>query len=239
LFIATASYNVDLSCHILLDSTWTAWSDVCNDKNHVLIIGAHTLRTQGSGTFTEANHFHEVFVALGLMLNLMLEAYFVLSSDFWVTNSLMKLIKDSDAPDIAGPISSNSFRKVNKKFCRFVIDMLSVQLVFDNWYPFASQSAPSPYVKDTPQDVIRHISHNQKVILLLCFKMNPHSCMSVFNEAKRNRLGWPVPLPKRILSSAVTIKHKLDKGIILSWDDYAHNTVSDFPLCFLFYVTIL
>ena len=120
--------------YILFDSTWTAWSNVCNDKNHVLIIGVHTLRTQGSGTFTEANHFHEVFVALGLMLNLMLEAYFVLSSDFWVTNSLMKLIKDSSAPNISSPISSNSFGKVNKSFCRFVIDMLSVQLVFDNWY---------------------------------------------------------------------------------------------------------
>jgi hypothetical protein len=151
----------------------------------------------------------------------------------------MKLIKDSSAPNIAGPISSNSFGKVNKKFCPFVIDMLSVQLVFDNWYPFASQSAPSPYVKDLPKDVICHISHNQKVLLSLCFKMNPHSCMSVFKEAKNNRLGWPVPSLKRIFSSTVTMKHKLDKRIISSWDDYAHNTVSDFLLCFLFYVTIL
>ena len=105
MFIGTASYYVDLSCHILLDSTWTVWSDVCNDKNHVLIIGAHTLRTQGEATFTEANHFRDVFAALGLMLDLMLEPYSVLSSDSWVTNSLMKLIKDSSAPNIAGPIS--------------------------------------------------------------------------------------------------------------------------------------
>ncbi len=83
------------------------------------------------------------------MLDLMLEPCSVLSSDSWVTDSLMKLIKDSSAPDIADPISSNSFGKVNKKICRFVIDMLSAQLVFDNWYPFASQRAPSPYVKDT------------------------------------------------------------------------------------------
>jgi hypothetical protein len=111
---------------------------VCNDKNHVLIIGAHTLRTQGSATFTEANHFRYVFAALRLMLDLMLELYSVSSSDSWVTDSLMKLIKDSSAPDIAGPISSNSFGKVNKKFCCFVIDMLSVESIFDNWYSFAS-----------------------------------------------------------------------------------------------------
>ncbi len=172
---------------------------MCNDKNHVLIISAHTLRTQGSVTFTEANHFRDVFAALGLMLDLMLEPYSVLSSDSWVTNSLMKLIKDSSAPEIAGRISSNSFRKVNKKFCPFVIDMLSVQLVFDDWYPFASQSTPSPYVKDTPKDVICHISHNQKVLLSLCFKMIPHSFVSVFKEAKSNRLGWPVPLLRRCI----------------------------------------
>jgi hypothetical protein len=239
IFFGTASYYVDLSCHIFLDSTWTSWLDVCNDKNHVLIIGAHSLCTQATETFTEANHFHDVFVGLGLILDLMLEPYSVSSSDSWVTDSLMKLIKDSSAPNIAGTISSNSFGKVNKKSCHLVIDVLSVQLVFDNWYPFASQSAPSPYVKDTPQDVIHHITHNQNVLLSLYFKMNPLSCMYVFKEAKSNRFGWPVPSLKKIFSSAVMMKHKLDKGIILSWDGYAHNTVSEFLLCFLFYVTIL
>ncbi len=151
----------------------------------------------------------------------------------------MKLIKDSSAPNIAGHTSSNSFGKVNKKFSHFVIDMLSVKLVFDNWYPFASQSAPSPYVKDTPKDVICHILHNQKVLLSFCFKMNPHSCMSVFKEEKKNRLGWLVPSLKTIFSSVVMMKHKVDKGIILSWDNYAYNTVSEYLLCYLFYVTIL
>ncbi len=74
-FFEAASYYVDLSCYILLDSTWTSWSDVCNNKNVFLIIGSHTLRTKGSVTFTEANHFCDVFAALGLMLDLMLEPY--------------------------------------------------------------------------------------------------------------------------------------------------------------------
>ncbi len=94
-FFEAASYYVVLSCHILLDSTWTSWSDVCNNKNVFLIICSHTLRTQGSATFMEANHFCDVFVALGLMLDLMLEPYSVLSEYSRVTDSLMKLIKDS------------------------------------------------------------------------------------------------------------------------------------------------
>jgi hypothetical protein len=156
----SASYYVDLSCHILLDSTWKSWSDVKNNKNLFLIIGSHTLRSKGDATFMETNHFRDVFAALRLMLDLMLEPYSVPSEYSCVNNSLMKLIKDSSDPNIVGPFSSNSFGKVNKKFCHFVIDMLSVQLVFDNWYPFASQSAPSPYVKDTHKDVTCHIVHN-------------------------------------------------------------------------------
>jgi hypothetical protein len=124
---------------------------VCNDKNQFLVIGAHSFRSQGSKTFTEANHFRDVFAALGLMLELMLEPFSVSSQDSHVTDFLMKCLKDSSAPDIASPTSSNSLGWVNKKFCHFVIGMLSVQLVFNNCYPFTAQSVPSPYIKETPR----------------------------------------------------------------------------------------
>ncbi len=80
----------------------------------------------------------------------------------------MKLLKDSSAPNIASPTSFNSFGRVNKFFCHFVIDMLSAQLFFNNWYPFSAQSAPSPYVKETPWEVIDDIAHNQGVLVSLC-----------------------------------------------------------------------
>ncbi len=142
---------------------------MCNDKNQCLVIGAHSFRSLGSQTFMEGNHFHDFFAALGLMLELMLEPFSVSSEDSRVTDSLMKLLKDSSAPNIAGPTSSNSFGRVNF-FCCFVIDMLSVQLVFNNWYPFSAQSAPSPYVKETPQEVIDDIAHNQ--VYLCCCVFN-------------------------------------------------------------------
>ena len=47
----------------------------------------------------------------------------------------MKLIKMTSAPGPTdAPINNASFGRVNKKFIRFFIDMLSLQLVFDNWY---------------------------------------------------------------------------------------------------------
>ncbi len=199
---------------------------MCNDKNQRLVIGAHSFCSLSSQTFTEANHFCDVFAALGLMLEFMLEPFSVSSEDSRVTDSLMKLLKDSSAPNIAGPTSSNSFGRVNKFVCHFVIDMLSVQLVFNNWYPFSAQSTPSPYVKETPQEVIDDIAHNQGVLVLLCVQLNPISCMSVFKEG--SHLCWQVPTLKKTFSSVVTTKHKLEKGIILSWEGYAENFVSYF-----------
>jgi hypothetical protein len=148
----------------------------------------------------------------------------------------MKLLKDSSAPDIAGPTSFNSFGHVNKFFCCFVIDMLSVQLVFNNWYPFSVQSAPSPYVKETPQEVIDDIAHNQGVLVLLCVQLNPISCMSVFKEG--NQLCWQVPTLKKTFSSVVTMIQKLEKGIILFWEAYAEYYVSYFLLCVFYYCTM-
>ncbi len=165
----------------------------------------------------------------------MLEPFSVSSQDSRVTDSLMKLLKDSSAPDIAGSISSNSFWRVNKKFCRFVIDMLSVQHVFNNWYSFSAQSVPSPYVKETPQKVIDDIAHNQGVLVPLCVQLNPIFCMSIFKEG--NQLCWQVPTLKKSFSSVVTMKHKLEKGINSSWEGYAENYVIIF-FCVSFIIVL-
>jgi hypothetical protein len=109
-------------------------------------------------------------------------------------------------------------------------------LFLKNWYPFSAQSAPSPYVKETPQEVIDDIAHNQGVLVSLCVQLNPISCMSVFKEG--NQLRWQVPTLKKTFSSVVTMKHKLEKGIILSWEGYAENYESYFLLCFFYYCTM-
>jgi hypothetical protein len=60
--------------------------------------------------------------------------------------------------------------------------------------------------------------------------------MSVFKEG--NQLRWQVPTLKKTFSSVVTIKHKLEKGIILSWEGCAENYVSYFLLCVFHYCTM-
>ena len=62
---------------------------------------------------------------------------------------MMLHIKQSSAPDESTPeIGHNSFKKVNKTFCHFATDYISMALYFDTWNPFALQNAPVPYTKE-------------------------------------------------------------------------------------------
>ena len=100
-----------------------------------MIIGAfHFSRKEVEG-FTASNECRDVFAAMELSGKLLVEDHIVHDTYSNVSDSMMKLIKQTSKPGRnEAPISGNSFGRVNKKFIRFFIDMLSLQLVFDNWY---------------------------------------------------------------------------------------------------------
>jgi hypothetical protein len=85
-----------------------------------------------------------------------------------ITDTLMNQIKESSTPSSNHqPINSNSFGRVNKTFACFVIDFLVVQLVFNNWFPFKCQNAPSPYARNIePEAKMDVIQTNQKILIL-------------------------------------------------------------------------
>ena len=77
---------------------------------------------------------------LDLMLHQQLEHYTFPQEDSLLEDSCMLEIKASSNPEVAkSTIHLNSLKKVNSCFSQFVIDYLSIQLAFDNWYPFAAQ----------------------------------------------------------------------------------------------------
>jgi hypothetical protein len=118
---------------------------------------------------------------------------------------------------------------VNKKFARFVIDFISVQLVFHNWYPFSTQFAPSPFAKNIPEEVKSALKSNQMILINICILLD-HNANILF--VKQGVKGWPVRTLKQLFSMAVTFKNKFKKGIILSWENYQANKVSS---CCLIY----
>ncbi len=82
----------------------------------------------------------EIQAMLDLMLKLQLEHHSVTSEDLHCFNSFMLEIKASSHPNIVKTIIHiNLIGKVNTTFNKFVTDYLSMQLAFDNWYPFLVQ----------------------------------------------------------------------------------------------------
>jgi len=85
--------------------------------------------------FTTSDECRDVLAAIELSTKFLFEESTVHDSHSKINDSLMKLIKITSTHDPDhGPINNNSFGRVNKKFVRFFIDILSLQLVFDNWY---------------------------------------------------------------------------------------------------------
>jgi hypothetical protein len=227
------------------------WQDVKDEHCRHLVIGEFHFTKREVEGFTSSNECWDVFAVMELSAKLLLEEHGVHYSYSKISDSLMKLIKktSSPGPDDA-PINNNSFGRVNKKFICFFVDMLSLQLAFDNWYvsirileinttllnlnfslkilkklryPFAAQVAPSPHSKSTPIEVTNALQRNQSILVSLAVSMNSRS-QAFYME--NGDLGWPVPSLKQLFSSAITYKKKFHKGNISSWEGYTDIYVS-------------
>jgi hypothetical protein len=64
--------------------------------------------------------------------------------------------------------SPNSFGKVNKTFAHFVVELLSVNLLFDCWFNHSSQTSPAPYAKKVPDEIYRDLPTYRDAIVNYC-----------------------------------------------------------------------
>jgi hypothetical protein len=152
-----------------------------------------------------------------LMVMLQLEDFLVCGKLSHICDSQMKFLKMSSNGELT---NHHSFGRVNKKFAQFVIDFISVQLEFNNCYPFSTQFAPSPFAKNIPEEVESALKNNQMILINICIRFD-HSTNILFVE--QGVKGWPVPTLKQLFSMGVTFKNKFKKGIILSWENYQAN----------------
>ena len=154
------------------------WTTIRDGSNNRLSIGQFSFKKKGSSSYTDANNACDVLAMFYLMSFLQLEDYHVTTIHSNVTDTAMMTIKNSSVPPAnEQPINVNSIGRVNKKLMRFIIDYVSLQLVFNNWYPFSTQVSEAPYAKMTPPDVMSAIKRNQMIFVSLCptFNHNLHS----------------------------------------------------------------
>jgi hypothetical protein len=99
-------------------------------NNQRLSIGLIQIHKKAASKYTKANNSRDVLAALHLMVMLHLEDFLVCGKLSHICDSQIKFLKISSNGQLT---NHNLFGQVNKKFARFVIDFISVQLVFNNW----------------------------------------------------------------------------------------------------------
>jgi hypothetical protein len=157
-----------------------------DSNNQRLTIGLFQFQKKASSTYTEANNSRDVLAALHLMVLLQLEDFSVCGNLSHICDSQMKFLKISSNGQLT---NHNLFGQVNKKFAWFVIDFISVQLLFNNWYPFLTQFAPSPFTKNIPEEVEQALKKNQMTLINICICLDNNANSLFVNQGVK---GWPV-----------------------------------------------
>jgi hypothetical protein len=148
-----------------LSFTDDSWEMLRDSNNQHLLIGLFHFQKKAASTYTEANNSQDVLAALHLMVMLQLEDFLVCGKLSHICDSQMKVLKITSNGELT---NHNLCGQVNKKFARFVIDFISVQLVFNNWCPFSTQFASSPFAKNIPEEVESALKNNQMILINIC-----------------------------------------------------------------------
>lgn len=103
-------------------------------RNLTLTIGQYCY-TRNEGRFTDEAVCRDIMGALVLLMNLQLENFNNKKNES--SDSSMFCIKKNT---INQAISVSLFGRVNKSFCQFALDFISMLLVFDTWSSHVSQT---------------------------------------------------------------------------------------------------
>lgn len=124
-----------------------------------LVIGSHAY-SKTRATFLSQVVCRDVVGALVLLMNLQLESH--ANRVNATTDSSMFRIKSSTTNQ---GIHTNSFLRVNKAFCQFALDFISMLLVYNAWSSHVSQTVPAPHARQVPQEVYDAILTNRTILV--------------------------------------------------------------------------
>jgi hypothetical protein len=164
---------------LCLSFTDDSWEMLQDSNDQCLSISLFQFQKKAASTYTEANNSWDVLAALHLMVMLQLEDFLVCGSLSHICNSQMKFLKISSNGQLT---NHKLFGQVNKKFARVVIDFISVQLVLNNWYPFLTQFAPSPFAKNIPEEAKSALKKNQMILINICICLDSNAFFCLSNK---------------------------------------------------------
>jgi hypothetical protein len=156
--------------------------------------------------------------ALALVAHLFLEHSKVTESSNMVQDSAMLLFKETSNADV---FHSNSFGKVK---C-FVIDFLSMLLLFDAYSDHNANVSPTPWAgRNLSMSEQEMIQENQMLLIKFCLKQNEDMMWKLIGTINKKscQLGWQVGELNSIWTASVRYVNKFKSSISSSYKDYQH-----------------
>jgi hypothetical protein len=206
------------------------WNDFVDADGNKLNIGKLKYQTK-HGKFFPLHVHHvparNVKCAFALVVRLFLEHSKVTESSSMVQYSAMLLIKKTTNVDV---FHSNSFGKVNANFAHFVIDFLSMLLLFDAYTDHNANASPAPWVGRIffmiEQEMIQQ---NQLVLIKFCLKQNEVMVWKFFgtNNKRSRQLGWQVGECDTLWTASVRYISMFKSGISFLYKDYQDTYKGD------------
>jgi hypothetical protein len=199
------------------------WNDFVDEDGNKLNIGELKYQTKHGKFFPSYVHHvpaRNVKCALALVVHLFLEHSKVTESSSMVEDSAMLLIKETTNADV---FHSDSFGKVNAHFARFVIDFLSMLLLFGTYTDHNANASPAPWVgRNFSMSEQEMIQENQLVLIKFCLKQNEVMAWKFFgtNNKKNPQLGWQGGECDTLWTVGVRYVSKFKSGISSSYKDY-------------------
>jgi hypothetical protein len=146
--------------------------------------------------------------------------------DSLLFDSAMLLIKDSS--EGAG-VHYNSFGKPNRMFAWFVIDFLSMLILFDTFIDHRSLLAPMPF-KNVSLSVghMKMLVHNQKILIKFCLGQGSSSRVDkYFVNEKTGDVGTGCLDLDKLWSTSTKFYCQLKSGIVSSFEAYKDSYIGE------------
>jgi hypothetical protein len=206
------------------------WNNFVDEDGNKLNIGELKYQTKHGKLFPLYVHHvpaRNVKCALALVVRLFLEHSKVTESSNMVEDSAMLLIKEATNSDV---FHSNSFGKINAHFARFVIDFLSMLLLFDAFTDHNANASPAPWAgRNFSMSEWEMIQENQLVLFMVCLKQNEVMAWKFFgtNNKKNPQLGWQVGECDTLWTVSERYVSKFKSGISSLYKDYQDTYKGD------------
>ena len=203
------------------------WDDLVDDFGSKLHFGKISYQNNYVSRFQERVKPRDVKAALVLLSYLKLEHHTIDIGDSLLFDSSMLLIKASSE---GANVHNNSFGKPNSMFAWFVIDFLSMLILFDTFIDHRSLIAPMPFtgVPLTPIQSEMFL-HNKNILIKFCVEHGNSNVSDYFVIKKTGeiKLGKNTNDMNQLWGTSTKYHRQLKAGIVSSFESYKESYTGD------------